>query len=548
MGGAASPWATPDYKSDPREIFNKRLYFVVGGAMLAGCFYGFDTGNIGGVLTLPSFKQAFGFSKLTTDQVDARKGNIAAMLAAGGSLGALLAAPVADFFGRKAALLTYGIVFLAGAVMQEFPNLPLFMAGRFIAGLAVGATSTLTPTFLSEWSPRSIRGSCTALYNTAIITCLALAFWINYGVSRWHYNKANHSNKQWQFSLGVQLIPGAIFVTMIAFAPESSRYLISHNKREQGLKNLCKVRKLDPEHPYLATEYREICAQVDAEQEIKAGHSFLQILKDIFLDASNRRRFTLAVLLFLFHKLTGTDSINYFAPEIFQMIGVKGTSTSLLTTGVYGIVKLAATLIYVGVIIDRVGRRVPLMIGATLQATAMMYLGLYVRFDNPANHTGSGVAAGGIVGIVWVYIYAVGWSIGHSVAPYVVAAEIFPSRIRSTCIGFCLFVNWIVDYGITKATPSMMTHMGYGTFIFFGVCTYVGVVWIFFCLPELKGRSIESMDDLFSRSLWTMWKHAYPAEEDKIRHDVAQTLKLGDIEAREQGDAKYGDTVHIESR
>ncbi|KAH9210168.1 H(+)/hexose cotransporter 1 [Leptodontidium sp. 2 PMI_412] len=548
MGGSASLWATPDYKSDPREIFNRKLCFVVFGAMLAGCFYGFDTGNIGGVLTLPAFKHAFGFQHLTADEADGRKGDIAAMLAAGGSVGALLAAPVADFFGRKVALLTYGFVFLAGAVMQEFPNLPLFLAGRFIAGLAVGATSTLTPTFLSEWAPKSIRGSCTALYNTAIITCLALAFWINYGVSRWPYDKEKHSNKQWQFSLGVQMIPGFLFVSMIAFAPESARYLISHNKRETGMKNLCAVRKLNHDHPYLATEYQEICAQVDAEQEIKAGHSFLQILKDIFLNASNRRRFTLAVLLFLFHKLTGTDSINYFAPEIFQMIGVKGNSTSLLTTGVYGLVKLGATLIYVGVIIDRVGRRVPLLIGATIQATAMMYIGLYIRFDNPASHEGNGVAAGGIVGIVWVYMYAVGWSIGHSVAPYVVAAEIFPSRIRSTCIGFCLFVNWIVDYGITKATPQMMTHMGYGTFVFFGICTYVGVIWIFFCLPELKGRSIESMDDLFDKSLWTMWKHAYPTEEEKTRHGIIEQVKGGDVETGVQVDSKHGNTVHIENR
>lgn len=127
-----------------------------------------------------------------------------------------------------------------------------------------------------------------------------------------------------------------------------------------------------------------------------------------------------------------------------------------------------------------------------------------------------------------IYLYAFGWSFGHSVACYVVSAEIFPSRIRSVCMSFCLFTNWIVNYGITSATPHMMRTMGYGTFLFFSIMTYVGVVFIYFCLPELKGRSIESMDDLFQRPLWTMWKHAYPTEEEKVRQGVSEAIARED--------------------
>ena len=123
------------------------------------------------------------------------------------------------------------------------------------------------------------------------------------------------------------------------------------------------------------------------------------MIKDIVNIRSNRRRFFLATTLFLFHKFTGTDSLNYFAPEIFTMIGVKGGSQALLTTGVYGLVKLATTVIYVAVIVDRVGRRLPLIIGALMQATAMLYIALYVRFGNP--DASKGTEAGGIVGIIW---------------------------------------------------------------------------------------------------------------------------------------------------
>lgn len=359
-------------------------------------------------------------------------------------------------------------------------------------------------------------------------------------VSRWK-NVDKTDYLQWKLALGIQIIPGAFMVLMLPFVIESPRALISRGKRAQGLANLLKLRKLPEEHPYLQTEYMEVCAQVDQEQEAAAGRNYWIVIKDIVTVPSNRRRWFLATMLFLFHKFTGTDSLNYFAPEIFTMIGVKGGSQALLTTGVYGVVKLATVLLYVVFIVDRVGRRLPLLIGATLQATAMLYIALYVRFAKP--ETGAGTEAGGIVGIIWIYIYAFGWSFGHSVACYIVAAEIFPSRIRSACMSWCFFVNWIVDFGITKATPSMMTHLGWGTFLLYAILTYTGVVFIYFCMPEMKGRSIESMDDLFQHSIWTMFKRAYPTEEDKVRHDVGDLMHG---QAKAVTEEKTGGSVQVE--
>ncbi|KAL8357138.1 hypothetical protein RB598_002117 [Gaeumannomyces tritici] len=516
MGGGTSLWAAPEWRTDPRDIFNRQLILVTVAIAFAGSSYGFDTGNIGGVLKLPAFKHAFGLDLLSQEECDKRVGNIAAMVAAGGAGGALLGAPMSDYLGRKRAALASAAVFLLGCSLQEVAQLGVFYAGRLLSGLAIGATSMLAPQYLAEVSPRSVRGSLTTSYNLMIVTSLALAFWVNYGVSIWAHDP--NDNTAWRLALGIQLVPGALLFVLTPFVLESPRALISRGMREQGIATLARLRGLPEDHPYVAREAMEICARVDSEQEQAAGRGYLVVLRDMAANASNRRRLFLAVTLFLFHKFTGTDSLNYFAPDIFAMIGVPAGSSSLLTTGVYGLVKMATTVVYVTVIVDRVGRRLPLMVGATMQATAMLYLALYVRF-------GGGTPAGGIVGIIWIYVYAFGWSFGHSVAPYVVAAEIFPPRIRSVCMGTCLFVNWIVDYGITLATPTMMTRLGYGTFLLYAMLTYIGVVFVYFCLPELKGRSMESMDDLFQRSIWTMWRHAYPTEEEKARHDVQDMLQ-----------------------
>jgi hypothetical protein len=124
-------------------------------------------------------------------------------------------------------------------------------------------------------------------------------------------------------------------------------------------------------------------------------------MKDIFTIPSNFQRFFLAVMLFLFHKLTGTDSLNYFAPRIFQIIGVSD-GDSLLTTGVYGVVKFVTTIFYVGYLVEHVGRRLPLIVGSIIQASCMLYLALYVRFG-PNPEDVSGTPAGGIVGAVAIY-------------------------------------------------------------------------------------------------------------------------------------------------
>lgn len=93
----------------------------------------------------------------------------------------------------------------------------------------------------------------------------------------------------------------------------------------------------------------------------------------------------------------------------------------------------------------------------------------------------------------------------------------------------------------------MITEMGYGTFLLYAVLTYLGVIFIYFCLPEMKGRSIESMDDLFQRPLWTMYRHAYPTEEEKVRHDVQEAMQAGKVEeaAVAMGNKKSS-SVHVE--
>lgn len=122
-------------------------------------------------------------------------------------------------------------------------------------------------------------------------------------------------------------------------------------------------------------------------------------------------------------------------------------------------VKLVTTIFYVAYLVDRIGRRRPLIVGALLQATAMLYLALYLRFSPTTSDSVGGTSSGGIVGIVWIYIYAFGWSFGHSVACYVVAAEIFPTRIVSDFLSFFFKIDKLFECVLTEDFTAVCVYV-----------------------------------------------------------------------------------------
>ena len=318
--------------------------------------------------------------------------------------------------------------------------------------------------------------------------------------------------------MAVQMIPGGFLFIGMLFQRESPRYLIIHDRLEEATRNLVRIRKLPLEHSFVQTELHEITDSVMAEKRAVGAASFVNLLKEIVIVPSNRRRYILAIILQIFQQMTGTNAINYFAPSIFASVGLTGTSTSLLATGVYGIVKVITTLVYVFFIVDNVGRRRPLMTGAAIQACCLLYLTIFVKLANPK--AGAPVTAGGYVGVIAIYIYAFGWSFGWSVIPWVVPSEIFPNRIRAVSMSSVYAFQWLLNFGITRGTPYMMLNMHkWGAYLLFSMFTFGSVIWVFFFFPELKGRSIESMDNLFDKSAFTMLKRAYPTEADKTRHE-----------------------------
>lgn len=239
---------------------------------------------------------------------------------------------------------------------------------------------------------------------------LVFGFWVNYGVER---NISPEGDRQWHIPIAVQFIPaGLLLITMPIFCPESPRWLMSKGRVTQARKSLKWIRNLPDDHEYLAMELAEIQASITHELEVSGGkRSTAQIFKEIAAPGV-RWRVIMSVLLMLLQNLTGINAINYYSPTILKSIGFSGTSVGLLATGVYGIVKMLTTVIFMVWFVDRFGRRPALLVGAAGAMVAMFYLAVYSKLSG--SFEGTAPSDGGSrTALAMIYIYAIFCKYSH---------------------------------------------------------------------------------------------------------------------------------------
>ncbi|KAJ7126442.1 general substrate transporter [Mycena crocata] len=223
--------------------------------------------------------------------------------------------------------------------------------------------------------------------------------------------------------------------------------------------------------------------QLAVEAEKSHGGSISARLREIFLPGFRNRLFMCFMLfLFLFQNATGINAINYYSPTVFKSIGITGTSTGLFTTGIFDIVKNVATLVWLLFLIDRVGRRPLLLIGALIAGLCMVYVGGYIAIGKPGQSTG-GITSGGISAVPFIHIWTAAYGPSWNGTAWVVASEVFPQHVRTLTQSLLSASQWIWQFVIARATPYMFKDMGYGTHLVFGLLTLLGGVYVFFVVP-----------------------------------------------------------------
>ncbi|KAK9451025.1 general substrate transporter [Limtongia smithiae] len=533
------------HENTPKEIYNYRIYLAAIVSSFAAVIIGYDAGFIGGTVALTSFMNEFGYSAMTSAEQTLIDANIVSVFQAGAYFGSFFIYPIGQKLGRRVGLIISGFFLVVGAgislASKSSVGLGPIYAGRVISGLGVGGCSSLAPIYVSEIAPPSIRGQLVGMYEIAWQVGGVVGYWINYGVS----TTMATSRSQWLIPFAVQLVPSGVFFIGLFFIPESPRWLYSEHKDAKARSNLAFLRNLPVDHEYIKYEVNNIERSLE-EHEAKIGRGFWAPFKYVFTSKQVMYRLLLSTSLFPMQNGSGINAVTYYSPTVFKSLGISGTNTSLLSTGIFGIIKALSSLFWLFFIVDAVGRRASLMYGSIPCCICMWYIGAYIKVSDPAARLAAGdteMNSAGKGALAMFYIWAFAFGISWNGNVWVYNSEIFDQSIRTLTQAINASSNWFFAFIMGRFTGKMFTAMGYGVYFLFAGMMAVSPIVVFLFYPETKGIPLEGIDYLFEKGVpaWKARDYALGmirSEDEEIAYaekaDVETVENLAAAETKEQ--------------
>ena len=492
---------------------------------MGGLIFGYDTGQISGFEAMVNFQNNFADEGPLNHKTfsNARSGTIVGLLSIGCLCGAILAAPVADRFGRKIGIITWDIVFIIGVVIQisAFTSWVQIAIGRLIAGFGVGALSVMTPMYQAETAPRQIRGSLISCYQLFITFGIFLAYCINYGTEK------IHSRASWKIVMGIGFIFPAFMAVGMLFLPESPRWEFRHGKIDSARKTIALAYGVPEDHWEVSRELSEIREKYEAENA-GGAHPWYEV----FTGPRMAYRTILGMPLQAMQQLTGANYFFYYGTSIFKATGLNnGFAVSLILGGI----NFGST--FIGIYnVEHFGRRKALIAGGFWMCICFLIFASVGHFDlNVADPRATPTQ--GKVLIAFAAIFIFGYAITWGPMVWCLVGEIYPTRYRATAMGIATSVNWIFNFLISFFTPFITSDINYAYGYVFAGCTFAGALIVYFFVIETQGRKLEEIDTMYILHVkpWESAKWQVP-EEGLVTTDKLNLTTGGrDIRKTDEG-------------
>ncbi|WPH01343.1 Quinate permease [Acrodontium crateriforme] len=465
-------------------LANGKMSSIAFFASLGGLVYGYNQGMFAQVLTMASFvNRTQGYA----EQTGLQQGMLTSILELEAWFGTLTNGWLADAVVRRLCAVIACVVFIVGIIVQACTESASYVfAGRFITGVGVGSLSMIVPLYNAELAPPEVRGSLVAVQQLAITFCIMVSFWIGYGTNFIGGTGESQSDAAWLIPVCLQLLPAIILAAgILLFMPQSPRHLMNIGREQECLDTLARLRSSSIDDIRVRVEFLE----TKALREFEKARALEKYPK--YQDGSFKSNFMIGLNDYM--SLNGINAINYYAPFIFENFQLSGNTTSLLATGVVGVLEFLLTIPAVWYV-DRFGRKSILIAGVIGMASChFIVAGIIGSFGgNWKEHV-----AGGWVAIVFVWIFVANFAYSWGPVAWIVVSEVFPLSMRAKGVSIGGSANWLNNFGVGLATSPFIAVSDFGAFIFFGAITTIGALWVYFFVPETKGRTLEEMDELF---------------------------------------------------
>lgn len=443
------------------------MCWIVFIAALAGLLFGFNVSVISGAMEF--IQNDFHVSDQTLEFI------VSALLV-GAVVGALIAGFFSNTFGRKKTLLLSGFIFIVGDLWSAFStSAQELIAARFLLGVAVGMADFVAPLYLSETSPKKVRGMMISMYQLMVTIGIVLSY-VSDLLFGTVVSVQGYIGGHWRWMLGIIVLPAAVMLCGVFFLPESPRWLFLKGFKRQGIAVFRRI---------FFSEEEVIHEIVDLEKNLHQKQHGFKLLR-------NNGRYRLAIFvgvsLQVMQQLSGINVVMYYAPRIFKMAGFESTSGQMWGTITIGIANVLATVVAI-VLIDRLGRKPIMYFGFVMMFLSMVAVG--ILFNKSFEHS----QLLGFYVLTALLVFILSFAVSSGPITYVICSEIFPLAGRDLGITFTTAASWLSTAAVGGTFLTMINKIGSESmFLIYGILQVFFLIFFFYFVPETQGVSLEHIE------------------------------------------------------
>ncbi|AWB66199.1 MFS transporter [Saccharobesus litoralis] len=408
--------------------------------------------------------------------------------------GALLSGLITDKLGRKKVLIIAAALFTISAIWTALTQgFNEFILARIVGGIAIGLASNVSPMYIAEIAPASLRGRFVSINQLTIVLGVLAAQIVNWliyssnpidteGTTELIINSWN-GQIGWRWMFAAEAVPALLFLLLTLCIPESPRWLITKQQTDQAFNTLEKIGG----HAYANIELNKI--KQTLAQPLQTKPSPTKPCKTLAISQLRSAKLAkiigLGIFIAVFQQWCGINVIFNYAQEIFVQAGydVSGMMFNIVITGAVNLLFTLAAMKTV----DRWGRRPLMLFGSASLMITYAVLGACYYF-----------ALQGVVVLIVVLIAIACYAMTLAPITWVLLSEMFPNRIRGAAMSVCVSALWIASFGLTVTFKPINATLGAaGTFWLYGFICLIGFFVIKTLVPETKGKSLEDIEQQF---------------------------------------------------
>lgn len=460
----------------PKKGITCYLVFCVSTAVIGSLQFGYNTG----VINAPEQKLRRFFQNASMERFDepfTKEANTlvwsfaVAIFSVGGMAGSLSVGAMVDKFGRRKSMLMSNVLALLGALLMGLSSVcrsfEMIIIGRLVIGLFCGLCTGLTPMYIGEVAPTSLRGAFGTLHQLGVVVGILVA-------QIFGLESLLGSDTLWPLLLALTALPAVLQTILLPFCPESPRYLlISLNQEEEARKALVRLRGTED----VADDIQEM-----KEEGMKMALEKKVTIPELFRSSAYRQPIIIAIILQLSQQLSGINAVFYYSTSIFADAGVTQPIYATIGAGVVNTVFTVVSLF----LVERAGRRTLHLIGLAGMAVSaiLMTISLSLVKNNPSLS---------YMAIVAVFGFVASFEMGPGPIPWFIVAELFSQGPRPAAMAVSGCSNWTANFLVGLSFPKLVELCEAYVFIIFAILLVFFFIFTYFRVPETKGRTFDDI-------------------------------------------------------